>query len=116
MSNKSVGGFDVIYIPVNNASADTELVAAVAGKRVRLLACMIICDAAAGSKMSIVSGTTNVEIVSFSPSTYATGQNTLRLDFCPVGWGETVVGEPLDLRQTTTDDLDGVVVAQLVDP
>jgi hypothetical protein len=116
MSNKTVGGFDVIHIPVNNAATDTELVAAVVGKRVRLLACMIICDAAAGAKMSIVSGTANTELVSFSPSTYATGENTLRLDFCPVGWGETAVGEALDLRQTTTDDLDGVVVAQLVDP
>ncbi len=38
------------------------------------------------------------------------------MGYSPVGWFETGVGEALDLRQTTTDDIDGHVLYSIVDP
>lgn len=114
MSN-SLGGYSTVYLNVNVAAADTELVAAVAGKKIRVNGFILTNDAAATVKMSFVSdGSSDTEILSFNTSPAGTLAPIVAPP-TPYGYCETARGEALDLRQASTDDIDGVVIYTLVD-
>ena len=114
MSN-SLGGYTTVYLNVNVAAADTELVAAISGKRIRVNGFILTNDAAATVKMSFVSdGSSDTEILSFNTSP-AAAVAPIVAPPTPYGYCETLRGEALDLRQTTTDDIDGVVIYSIVD-
>jgi hypothetical protein len=108
------GPYAAHYLAVNNAAADTQLVAAPgAGKAIRVHGYVLCNDASAATKMSFVSdGTGDTEIASFS--TYTAG-GPIVAPVTPHGWFQTLENEALDLRQTTTDDIDGHIVYSIVD-
>ena len=108
------GPYAAHYLAVNNAATDTQLVAAQgAGKAIRVHGYVLCNDAAATVKMSFVSdGATDTEIASFNTSPVAI---PIVAPVTPHGWFQTLENEALDLRQATTDDIDGHIVYSIVD-
>ena len=85
-------------------TADTDLVAAVAGQKVRVLA--FVARSAAGTT-SLVSSVTGTVLI--GPFTVTAG-NGLVLPFSEIGWGDTKVGEALKIDLSATDSNTGVLV------
>jgi hypothetical protein len=98
-------------VAVDTASADTTLVAAVTGKKIRVLACVL--------SMSGTSVTIRFE--SGTGGTALTGQMTpaqgggFVMPFNPVGWFETASGDLLNLELGGAQSVDGVLVYVEVD-
>tara|TARA_Y100000310_G_scaffold139224_1_gene138495 strand:+ start:3406 stop:3774 length:369 start_codon:yes stop_codon:yes gene_type:complete len=89
---------------VNTASANTTLVAAVTSAHIRVVFMTLVLGAAA-----------NIRLESTSGGTALTGVMEIAANggivwpFNPVGWVETTVGELLNLEQSGTVNIDGVV-------
>ena len=92
-------------------SGNNELVAAVTGKKIRILAAFMIS-----------AGTVIARFESAADGTALSGQMTLAVNtgFClpynPVGWGETIISQALNLELGGAVSVDGMLVYQLVDP
>lgn len=91
-------------------SGDNTLVAAVTGKKIRVLAAVLIS-----------AGTVNVRFESGAGGTALTGQMNLvanagfSLNYCPVGLFETASGSLLNLELSDAVSVDGSLVYVLVD-
>ena len=91
------------------ASGDNEIVAAVAGKKIRVLAWHVT-----------VSGTTTIRFESSAGGTALTGQMAgtanaeLTEPWNPCGWFETVAGESLNMELSAAVSVDGALVYQLI--
>ena len=104
---------NVNYIPreikhavINTAGADSdEVVAAVSGKRIRVLAYVLSASAAATltwkSATTAISG--GLEFVGAALVPFSAG-------FCPVGHFQTAAGEALNLESDAAGDFDGHLV------
>lgn len=92
-------------------SPDTTIVAAVTGKKIRVLACFLIMTGTA----------TTIRFESGTGGTALTGQMTpssgggFVLPFNPVGWFETADTELLNLELGAAQSVDGVLVYVEVD-
>lgn len=112
MSSAS-GAYTTVRLSIDVAVADTELVAAIAGKKIRVHGYVLTNDAASAVKASFVSdGASDTTIASFN--IYGAG-GPIMAPYCDQGWFETLPSEALDLRQTTTDDMDGHLIYSVVD-
>lgn len=93
------------YAVIDTAATDTTLVAAVAGKKIRVLA--VVVDAA---------GTVTARFESGTGGTALTGQMTFAaatsevMPFNPVGWFETAAGALLNLELSAAVSVDGCLV------
>ncbi len=92
-------------------SGNNTLVAAVAGKKIRILAVILI-----------AAGTVIARFESAADGTAMSGQMNLGITsgFClpysEAGWGETIVGELLNLELGGAISVDGMLVYRLIDP
>ena len=92
-------------------SGNNTLVAAVAGKKIRILAVFMI-----------AAGTVIARFESAADGTAMSGQMNLAitsgfcLPFSEAGWGETVAGDLLNLELGGAVSVDGMLVYKLVDP
>lgn len=90
-------------------SGDNTLVAAIAGRKIRVLALFLIAG-----------GTVNARFESAASGTALTGQMQLTaqagfvLPFNPIGWFETVAGELLNLELSGAISVDGSLVYQVI--
>lgn len=103
---------NIKYAAIDAASSgNNTLVAAVTGKKIRILAVFMI-----------AAGTATARFESAADGTALSGQMTLAVNtgFClpysPDGWGETVVSELLNLELSAAVSVDGMIVYRLVDP
>lgn len=94
------------YKVIDHASSgDNELLAAVAAKKLRVLALFLIS-----------AGTVTVRFESSTGGTALTGQMTMAVNnpivmpFNPAGWFETVAGENLNLELSGAVSVDGCLV------
>lgn len=94
------------FVAIDHAtSGNNTLVAAVAGKKIRVLALMIIAgDEVTARFESAANGT------ALSGQIQLVAQAGFTLPFSPVGWFETVVGELLNLELSAAVSVDGVLV------
>lgn len=95
------------YIKIDAASSgDNEIVAAVTGKRIRVLA----------GSLTMTGTAVTIRFESSAGGTALTGQmtpaqgQTISLPFCPVGHFETVAGENLNLELGGAQSVDGWLV------
>lgn len=93
------------YAVIDDAlTPDNTIIAAVAGKKIRIIA-----------GFAIAAGAVNARFESDTGGTALTGQMNLTtnsgftLPFNPVGWFETVAGELLNLELSAAVSLDGVL-------
>lgn len=98
------------YAVIDHAtSGDNEIVAAVTGKKTRVLAVLLMSG-----------GTVNARFESAAGGTSLTGQMQLTaqagfvLPFNPVGWFETVAGQALNLELSGAVSVDGCLVYQVI--
>lgn len=93
----------------DEVDGNNTIVAATAGKKIRVLAAVLVS-----------AGTTTVQFQSGAGGTALTGAMTLAvnsgftLPFNPVGWFETAAGSLLNLANTENISVDGCIVYQLV--
>lgn len=113
MSRATLHGSATLYKPINTAAADSELVAAVAGKIIRVHGLCLTTDAAQTDLTLQSDGAADTEIAAFQVSSASPGP--IVLPVCEQGWCETVAGEALDLRHTGTGAVDGVLVYSIQD-
>ena len=104
-------GSEVQYAAIDVAgSGDNTLVAAVAGKRIRLLSLFLVS-----------AGTVTARFESGAGGTALTGQMTLAvnsgfsLNFNPEGWFQTAAGALLNLELSGAISVDGALSYVLVD-
>jgi hypothetical protein len=102
---------EVQFAAIDNAiSPDNTIVAAVAGKKIRVLGFFLVS-----------AGTVVTRFESGTGGTALTGQMTMAVNvvqssgFSPVGWFETVAGELLNLELSAAVSVDGGLVYVLVD-
>ena len=100
-------GTDAKYAPIDTASSgDNTLVAAVSGKKVRVLALFVVASG----------GANTLRLESSAGGTALTGQmdladgDQLVLPMNPEGWMETVAGELLNLELSVAKSVDGALV------
>lgn len=94
-------------------SAGADLVAAVAGKRIRLLSLFITAETAAGTiTLNSVLGETTTGLTG-AMRVAANGQ--ISLPFSPVGHVQTVVGGKLSVAHSSAGACAGCLVYQLID-
>ncbi len=86
--------YAVIETAALGAAGNEELIAAVTGKKIRVLA--ILAHPSQASEGTLRSATTAIT----GSIDVGTGNDGLMLPFNPVGWFETVAGENLDLLNT----------------
>lgn len=101
----------VKYAAVNTAAGDYTVVAAVTGKRIRVLAGMIAVDA--DQTISFEDGTGGTALTGLIPLTG--DERQLVMPYAPTGHFQTSAGTLLNLTQGGTDDIDGYIVYQEVD-
>jgi len=94
---------------VVSLSSTGTLVAAAAGKRIRVLAIAFTVTTSAGTVALRSGASTAITGAFLFPA-----QGKLELQFNPCGWAETAVGESLDAVLATAGQVSGVVVYQLV--
>ena len=112
MSKLTVGGDEPRYVAINTASASTELVAAVTGKKIRVLGMYLTSDVV--QVIALKSATT--EIASFRITLTTSGSiSPIDLQVTPYGWCETARSEALNLAQASTNNADGVLVYVVAD-
>lgn len=91
---------DVTRTLINKASGTNhELVAAVAGKKIALIKCILTCDSEVGIEFN-------------SDTTALTGEilaKSLVLDIDEIPWVVTAAGEALDVDLSSAATLDGIV-------
>lgn len=92
------------------SSGDNTLIAAVAGKKIRVYYCILVS-----------SGTVTVRFESGASGTALTGQITLAVNtgfatgYCPLGHFETTAGVLLNLELSDAVSVDGWIVYGLID-
>ena len=114
MSAPHFGPYEPQYLAINTAAADTQLVAAVAHRRVKVHGLFLSSDVA--QVISFVGDGTDAEIFSSRITVVTEGNVTpILLPVTEYGWFETGLGDALDLRQASTNNLDGVIVYSVID-
>lgn len=112
MSQVTVAGYEVLYKAINTATASTELVAAVANKRIRVIGFYLTSDVA--QVVSLLSAVT--ELASFRISQVTSGSLPhINLTPNPLGYTETALGAALNLTQASTNNADGFLVYVVAD-
>lgn len=103
---------DAQYAAIDaESSGDNTLVAAVAGKKIRVLSAVLVATAAVNAFFqSAADGDALSGLMVFA----AAGQ-TLTLPFNPAGWFETAAGELLNLNISGAVSVDGALTYVLVD-
>ena len=92
------------FVAVNyTVTSDGALVAGVAGQRIRILA---LVATAAANQTSFTDGAGATLI----PEVTCTKANPFILPFSEVGWGDTAVGQSLNIAITGSDSNSGTVV------
>lgn len=112
MSKATVAGYEPIYLAINTASASTELVAAVAKKRIRVIGLYLTSDIA--QIVSLASASTELASFRFSLTTSG-GLAHINLPPNAIGYTQTAVGEALNLIQASTNNSDGFLIYAVVD-
>lgn len=98
---------------IQTSTENTTIVAAVSGKRIRVLALYLNGDGDFDCRFE--SGTGGTALTGVIP-TGAGGNSDLTLPFNPAGWFQTAAGELLNMEQDDTPaTVAGVVVYQEVD-
>jgi hypothetical protein len=107
----------VVRVPIaSNTSGDITLVAAVAGKKIRVLGIFLVCGAAAnlyfssGAGGSVIFGGSTHKITIAAAGDGFALQPTNR----DIGWMETVAGEALVLNTSSTGPFSGGVIYTLI--
>lgn len=112
MSKVTVAGEEPIYKVINTSATTTELVAAVAKRRIRVIGFYLTSDVA--QIVSLASATT--ELASFRFSLLTTGSLPhVNLAPSPIGYMQTVQGQALNLIQASTNNADGLLVYIMTD-
>lgn len=103
-------GIKTYSLVINTAVADTELIAAVTGTRYVVHAFALSSDVAQVASL-VSDGSGDTEIFSWRFAIDTSGAIAgLVLPWNPAGWCQTALGEALDLRQASTNNIDGVIV------
>jgi hypothetical protein len=112
MAKASASGYEVRYAVIDTASASTELVAAVTGKRIRVIGFYLTSDVV--QLCSLKSATT--DIFSFRFSNLTSG-GIAHVNCVPVelGYCQTAIGAALNLTQASTNNADGMLQYTIVD-
>ena len=101
----------VKFAAIDTSAADTTVVAAVTGKKIRVIGWKLTGDAAGLGQVRWQS-TTSTSLTGEMKTAYASAVIAGEIsDYCyPVGCFETVAGELRNLEQGSTDDIDGYVI------
>lgn len=109
-SDLHISAAPIKFVKIDNASSgDNTIIAAVPGKKIRVIAGCLVAD-----------GTTTVRFESGASGTALTGQMSLVVNtgfilaYCPVGNFETLVGQLLNLELSAAVSVDGWLVYQEV--
>lgn len=110
MSN-SLSGREAKRLAINTASADVELVAAVAGITVYVHG-LVLSAAASPNIVSLQSdGSVDTELLSLQFAVETSGGiPPMVLPISDVPWVKTLAGEALDLRASDATGVDGVLI------
>ena len=104
---------DALYAVIDDAtSGNNTLVAAVAGKKIRVLGFFLV--SAAGAVTARFESDADGTALTGQMTMSATG-STVAPGFNPLGWFETVAGELLNLELSAGVSLDGALTYVLVD-
>lgn len=95
----------IAFLPVNVSSGTTELVAGVSGSKIRVLGYVL-------SATGALAVTFKSAVTALTGAMPAAANGVIPGSYSPVGHFETADGEALNL--TTTGDVDGHLVYQLV--
>lgn len=100
------------YAVIDHASiGNNTLVAAVAGKKIRVLGFFLVAAGAVNARFeSDADGTALTGVM-----TLAAASDGVSSGFNPIGWFETVAGELLNLELSAAVSVDGVLAYVLVD-
>jgi hypothetical protein len=90
-------------------SGDNEIVAAVAGKKIRLLSYVLMASAAVNAKWQ--SNATDITGLKY----FVAAGGGIVAPHNPAGWCETVAGEKLDLNLSGAVPIGGEITYQLID-
>lgn len=96
------------HFKVIDIAATTDLVAAIAGRKIRILSLFIV--AAGAVTATFKSNTTNIT----GAMSMITGV-PFSMPYNPVGWGETASGEKLNLTLSGATQVSGWMTYELVD-
>ena len=100
------------YAVIDDAlSPDNTLVAAVSGKKIRVLGFFLVAAGAVTARFESDTGGTALT----GQMTLGAGDPFVSTGFCPLGWFETLAGELLNLELSATNSVDGALTYTLVD-
>lgn len=95
---------DIKRAVIDTSSGDNTLVAAVTGKKIRVLSLFLTAAAAAAIRFeSATSGTALTGVIALAQAT------PFVLPYNPLGWFETNAGELLNAEMTTSNAVDGAL-------
>jgi len=97
-------GLELKRAVVSTVSTDTTLVAAVAGKKIRVVSILLVCDSSVGVRFeSDTAGTALTGVMTFAAN------GGLALPFNSNGWIETVAGELLNMELSGAVQVSGSI-------
>ena len=97
---------EVKYAVVDDASSgNNTIVAAVTGKKIRVLSLMVIAAGTVTTRFESGAGGT-----ALTGQVQLTGQTGYQLAYSPVGWFETAAGALLNLELSAAISVDGLLV------
>ena len=100
------------YAVIDDAlSPDNTIIAAVAGKKIRVLGFFLVAAGAVTARFESDTGGTALT----GQMTLAAGDPFVSSGFSPIGWFETVAGELLNLELSGAVSVDGALTYVLVD-
>jgi hypothetical protein len=103
---------DAQYAVIDDAlSPDNTIIAAVAGKKIRVLGFFLVAAGAVNARFESDTGGTALTGV----MTLAAAGDGVSSGFSPAGWFETVAGELLNLELSGAVSVDGALTYVLVD-
>lgn len=98
-------GDGIKYASISAAAGDTTVVSAISGKRIVVLACILVADGAAAVRFE--SGTGGTALTGLMTLTASSG---FTLPFNEAGWCQTAAGSLLNLKSTGAGASGGMLV------
>lgn len=113
------GHQDVLYAPISTSAADNTVVAAVADKKIRVIAALLVgvgnCTARFESGTGGVALTGQMNLSQNDSALIAGATAIIPMPYNPAGWFETASGVLLNLEIGNSGDVRGCVVYRLID-